>query len=78
MVLVGFIQLRIGSCEHGNETSRSIKGEDFLDQLSVLAPEEDSILLSLFTDLLIISTLANYLAQKMASQRINARHRILL
>jgi len=23
-----------GSCEHGNETSASIKGEEFLDQMS--------------------------------------------
>jgi hypothetical protein len=34
--LTGFIWLRIvaGSCEHGNEPSGSIKGKEFLDQLS--------------------------------------------
>jgi hypothetical protein len=37
-VRTGFIWLRIrvgsGFCEHGNEPSGSIKGEEFLDQLS--------------------------------------------
>jgi hypothetical protein len=43
-VWIGLISLRMGSvaesCEHGNEHSGSIKGGEFLDNLSVLlAPQ---------------------------------------
>jgi hypothetical protein len=32
-----------GSCDHGNEPSSSIKGREFLDQLSVLLASQEGL-----------------------------------
>jgi hypothetical protein len=40
---IGLIWLRIGTGEHGNEPSGSMKDGEFLDQLSVLLAPQDEL-----------------------------------